>query len=62
MRLAIGCGPVMIGFEVYADIGTQVWYWQSPQRAEASAATSLSGPYRPDPKSDSDCDLEGNSD
>ena len=38
---------------VYADIGLQAWYWQSPP---------LSGPYRPDPKSDSDCDLEESSD
>ena len=52
--------------EVYApaaaDIGSQVWYWQSPQRVEASAAASLSDPYRPDPKSDSDCDLEETAD
>ena len=52
----------LVRSEVYADIGSQVWYWQSPQRVEASAAASLSDPYRPDPKSDSDCDLEENSD
>jgi hypothetical protein len=35
-----------------ADIGLQLRYWQSPQRDE--------NPYRPDPKSDSDCDSEEN--
>ncbi len=42
---------------VYADIGSQLRFWQSPQRVE--------NPYRPDPNSkisDSNCDLEGNSD
>ena len=50
-------GSRLMRSEVYApaadDIGSQVWYWQSPP---------LSDPYRPDPKSDSDCDLEENSD
>ena len=56
----------LIRSEVYADVGSQLWYWQSPQRVEAPAAASLSDPYRPDPKSlqqsDSDCDLEEDSD
>ena len=58
-------GSRLMRSEVYApaaaDIGLQVRLWQSPQRFGASAA-ALSDPYRPDPKSDSDCDSEGNSD
>ncbi len=52
--------------EVHADVESQAWYWQPPQRAEAPAAATFTDPYCPDPNyrqySDSDCDLEGDSD